>query len=412
MYKPTIRACYVGNFVGALINNLPPLLFVILIHDFDLSFEQMGRLALINFSIQIMVVLGTSRLVDRYGVRPFITLGHLLAFLGLVFFAFAPRLFPGHPYMGLMLATVVFSSGVGLLELLLSAIVQSVPSDAKAAAMSLLHSFYAWGLIAVVLGTSLMLAIFKSSNWPIIVLIWSIVPLWNFFNFMKVPLAPPIPDTHRTATKTLTTSPFFLLVVLGIALGGAAEIIMSQWTSAYAETTLGLSKSMGDLLGLCLFAALLGTGRMLYGKYGKKIDPWQVMFWGSLFATLCYLVAALAPNPIISLIACASCGLGVALLWPGSITSAANHFPLAGASMFAILAAGGTSGGAIGPWLIGLIADAVPANFILSPLRVGMLVGTLFPLAMVICLLALRALDKRNQEAKGVGIMGSGSESI
>ncbi|MDD3366747.1 MAG: MFS transporter, partial [Sphaerochaetaceae bacterium] len=178
MYKPTIRACYVGNFVGALINNLPPLLFVILIHDFDLSFEQMGRLALINFSIQIMVVLGTSRLVDRYGVRPFITLGHLLAFLGLVFFAFAPRLFPGHPYMGLMLATVVFSSGVGLLELLLSAIVQSVPSDAKAAAMSLLHSFYAWGLIAVVLGTSLMLAIFKSSNWPIIVLIWSIVPLW------------------------------------------------------------------------------------------------------------------------------------------------------------------------------------------------------------------------------------------
>lgn len=412
MYKPTIRACYVGNFVGALINNLPPLLFVILIHDFDLSFEQMGRLALINFSIQIMVVLGTSRLVDRYGVRPFITLGHLLAFLGLVFFAFAPRLFPGHPYMGLMLATVVFSSGVGLLELLLSAIVQSVPSDAKAAAMSLLHSFYAWGLIAVVLGTSLMLAIFKSSNWPIIVLIWSIVPLWNFFNFMKVPLAPPIPDTHRTATKTLTTSPFFLLVVLGIALGGAAEITMSQWTSAYAETTLGLSKSMGDLLGLCLFAALLGTGRMLYGKYGKKIDPWQVMFWGSLFATLCYLVAALAPNPIISLIACASCGLGVALLWPGSITSAANHFPLAGASMFAILAAGGTSGGALGPWLIGLIADAVPENFILSPLRVGMLVGTIFPLAMVICLLALRALDKRNQEAKGVGIIGSGSESI
>ncbi len=401
MYKSTIRACYIGNLVGALLTNLPPLLFVILIHDFDLSFEQVGRLVLINFATQIIVVLGSSRSVDRYGVRPFIAASQMLAFVGLILFAFAPRLFPQHPYLGLMVATVIFSCGGGLLELLLSAIIQAIPSDAKAAAMSLLHSFYAWGLIIVVLGTTLMLAIFKSANWPLIILFWSVIPLWNFFNFLKVPLAPPIPDTHRTSAKDLLKSSFFLLVVLGLALGAAAEVSMSQWTSAFAETTLGLSKSMGDIFGLSLFAALLGSGRMLYGKFGKNIPVWKVMFWGSLFASLCYLVAALSPNPYVSLAACAGCGLGVALLWPGSLSNAAHRFPMAGAAMFAILAAGGATGAAIGPWLLGLVADAVPSDFILSPLRVGMLVGTIFPLMMMIILLILRVVDKRDQEAIG-----------
>ena len=295
-----------------------------------------------------------------------------------------------------MLATVVFSCGGGLLELLLSAIIQSIPSDAKAAAMSLLHSFYAWGFIGVVVLTSLMLEIFGAHNWHWLFMIWSIVPLYNFFNFLRVPLAPQVPDEHRTSTKILASTPFFLFVVLGIVLGGAAEVSMSQWTSAFAETTLGLPKRLGDLLGLCLFAALLGIGRLLYGVYGKRIDVWHVMLWGSLFATLCYLVAALSPIPVISLIACALCGLGVALLWPGSVTIAAHRFPLAGASMFAILAAGGDTGAAVGPWLLGLVADLTPANFVLAPLRVGMLVGMIFPLLMMLSLLVQRKLDNRS----------------
>ena len=363
---------------------------------FNLSFEQVGRLVLINFFTQIIADLGFSKAVDKYGVRPFITLGHALVFIGFVFFGFSQRLFPNNPYIGLMLATVVFSCGGGLLELLLSAIIQSIPSDAKAAAMSLLHSFYAWGFIGVVVLTSLMLEIFGAHNWHWLFMIWSIVPLYNFFNFLRVPLAPQVPDEHRTSTKILASTPFFLFVVLGIVLGGAAEVSMSQWTSAFAETTLGLPKRLGDLLGLCLFAALLGIGRLLYGVYGKRIDVWHVMLWGSLFATLCYLVAALSPIPVISLIACALCGLGVALLWPGSVTIAAHRFPLAGASMFAILAAGGDTGAAVGPWLLGLVADLTPANFVLAPLRVGMLVGMIFPLLMMLSLLVQRKLDNRS----------------
>jgi fucose permease len=395
MYKSTIRACYIGNFVGALVTNLSPLLFVILMDTFNLSFEQVGRLVLINFFTQIIVDLAFSKPVDKYGVRPFITAGHFVVFLGFILFAFSQRIFSNHPYAGFMLATIVFSSGGGLLELLLSAIVQSVPTDAKAAAMSLLHSFYAWGFIVVVVLTSLMLTLFGSDNWPMLFIIWSIVPLLNFFNFLRVPLAPQVPHEHRTNTKVLTSTPFFIFVVLGIALGGAAEVSMSQWTSAYAETTLGLSKRVGDLLGLCLFAGFLGIGRMLYGMYGKKIDVWHVMVWGSLFASICYLVAALSPIPIISLIACSAAGLGVSLLWPGSITSAAHRFPLAGASMFAILAAGGDTGAAVGPWLLGLVADLTPIGSTLSPLRTGMLVGTLFPVAMVVTLIVQKRLEKR-----------------
>jgi fucose permease len=310
-----------------------------------------------------------------------------------------------------MVATVVFSCGGGLLELLLSAIVQAIPGDAKASAMSLLHSFYAWGFIAVVVLSSAMLALFGSERWHLLFLIWSVVPLLNFFNFLKVPLAPQVPDEHRTSTKVLASSPFFLFVVVGIALGGAAEVSMSQWTSAFVETTLGLSKRVGDLLGLCLFAAFLGTGRLLYGMYGKRVDVWHVMVWGSLLASLCYLVAALSPWPIVSLIACALCGLGVSLLWPGSVTNAAHRFPLAGASMFAILAAGGDTGAAVGPWLLGVIADLVPATSPLPPLKVGMLVGTIFPLTMIAVLGMLRMMEKRRaQDAIGLGVGSSGSE--
>jgi fucose permease len=387
--------------VGALVTNLPPLLFVLLMDRFSLTFEQVGRLTLINFFTQIIADLAFSRPVDRYGIRPFITSGHFLATLGLVLFAFAPKIFPGQPYWGFMLATVVFSCGGGLLELLLSAIVQAIPSDAKAAAMSLLHSFYAWGFIVVVLLTTAMIALFGRDNWPIIVLLWSILPFLNFFNFMRVPLAPQVSEEHRTSIKTLGKSPYFLMVVLGIALGGAAEVTMSQWTSAYMEAALALPKIVGDLVGLCLFAAFLGTGRALYGKYGKHIDVWYVMLWGSVLATLCYIVAALSPWPLLSLGACALSGLGVSLLWPGSVVNAARRFPFAGASLFALLAAGGDTGAAVGPWLVGVVADTVPSLLKQGSLlmrlsshelglRSGMLFATIYPLSMVICLLVMR----------------------
>ncbi len=411
MYKSTIRACYLGNFVGALICNLAPLLYITFMHEFSLSFEQVGRLTLLNFFTQIVADLVFSRPVDTYGIRPFITLGHGLAFVGLLMLAFTPFLFPNNPYLGLMVATVVYSSGGGLFELLLSAIVQGIPNDSKERAMSVLHSFYAWGFIVVVVGTTSMLYLFGREHWPVVVLIWSVMPLVNFFNFMRVPIAPPIAEEHRTKIRALVSSRYFLLVVFGIAVGGATEVSMSQWTSAFVESALLLPKAVGDLVGLCMFALFLGIGRAVYGKYGEKLPIWKAMFYGSLLCVACYLVAAISPWPLVSLVACALTGLGSSLLWPGSVVIGAKHFPLAGASLFAMLAAAGDGGASVGPWLIGLTADINPTLVRTLPwmqtlgeresaLRSGMLIGVLFPTLMAITLLVMRHEESRQKEQK------------
>ncbi len=407
MYKRTIQACYIGNFIGALTCNLAPLLFVTFMSELGLSFEQVGRLTLLNFFTQIITDLVFSRPVDKYGIRPFITLGHFLSFVGFLLLAFAPKLFSGSPYTGLMVATVVYSIGGGLFELLLSAIVQAIPNDSKEGAMSLLHSFYAWGFIVVVIGTTIMLRLFGRENWMWVVLIWSVFPLLNFINFLFVPLAPQVHEDHRTKIRELLTSRYFLFVLLGIAVGGATEVSMSQWTSTFAETALGLPKEVGDLVGLCLFALLLGTVRAVYGAWGSKFPLYTAMLAGSVLCIVCYLVAALSPIPFISLLACIFAGLGAGLLWPGSVVNGANKFPLAGSSLFAFLAAGGDTGAAVGPWLIGLCADVFPTMVTKAPwlsnipqadaaLRSGMLVGTIFPILMVIFLIQMRRAQKRN----------------
>ena len=408
MYKSTIRACYLGNFVGALICNLAPLLYITFMHEFSLSFEQVGRLTLLNFFTQIVADLAFSRPVDKYGIRAFITLGHGLAFVGLLMLAFTPRLFPNNPYVGLIVATVIYSSGGGLFELLLSAIVQGIPNDSKERAMSLLHSFYAWGLIVVVMGTTLMLQLFGREHWPVVVLVWSSMPLVNFFYFMRVPIAPPVSEEHRTKIKTLFNSKYFLLVVFGITVGGATEVSMSQWTSAFVESALQLPKAVGDLVGLCLFALFLGIGRAVYGKYGERLSVWKAMFFGSILCVFCYLVAATSPWPLVSLFACALTGLGSSLLWPGSVVIGAKQFPLAGASLFAMLAAAGDSGASVGPWLIGLTADVKPTLVKILPwmqdlgmresaLRSGMLIGVLFPILTVITLLLMRREENKQK---------------
>lgn len=385
MYRSTIRSCYVGTFAMALVSNLTPLLFITLMDSYGLTFEQVGRLTLINFMTQIIADIAFSRPVDKWGVRPFVTAGHFCCALGLVLFACTPWLAPKSPYGLFMVATVVFSTGGGLLELLLSPIIQAIPGDEKAKAMSLLHSFYAWGFITVVLVTTGMLTLFGRENWPYMMMLWSLLPLLNGFAFMKVPLAPMVGEESRTPIRFLVSSGFFCIVVLGIAAGGAAEVAMSQWISAFTERALGLAKETGDLIGLCLFAAFLGTGRALYGKFGDRIDVSTMMLWGAVGSVVCFLGAALCPVPALAMIFCALDGLFVSLLWPGSIVIAAKKFPLAGASMFALLAAGGDTGASVGPWMIGLIADHATGG-----LRTGLLVGSAFPLVMIVCMLFIR----------------------
>ena len=406
MYKKTISACYLGSFIMAVACNLSPLLYVTFMAEFGISFEQVGRLTLLNFFTQIITSLSFSKPTDQHGARPFVTLAHLMVFLGFLLMAFSRQLFAFNPYVGLMVATVVYSVGAGLFELLLNIIILSIPGDAKESATSLLHSFYAWGFIVTVVITTLLIKVLGRANWPAIVLIWSILPLFNFFNFMRVPLAPQVSEEKRTRLKELVSSRYFMLVILGIAVGGATEVSMSQWTSTFAESTLGLSKEVGDLVGLCLFALLLGTARAVYGAWKGKFPLMAVMTGGAILCIVCYLVAALSPSPMVSLAACVLCGLGSGLLWPGSVVNASNHFPLAGASLFALLAAGGNVGSAVGPWLIGLTADLAPTLVQVAPwlrhlseremaLRSGMLVGTLFPLLMVFFLLRMQRANGR-----------------
>ncbi len=390
MYKHTIRACYAGTFTMSLVSNLTPLLFVILMDSFGLTFEQVGRLTLVNFMTQIAADLVFSKPVDKWGVRPFVAGGHFLCTIGLVLFALAPMYAPHNTYIWFMVSTVLFSCGGGLLELLLSPIVQAIPGDEKARAMSMLHSFYAWGFILVVVLTTTALGVFGSANWPLIMITWAILPLATGIAFLKVPLAPQVSEEQRTRTGVLLSSAFFVVVVLGIAAGGAAEVSMSQWISAFTERALGLSKQMGDLVGVCMFALFLGIGRASYGKWGGKTDVTTLMLWGAVGSVLCFLGAALIPNPILAMACCAANGLCVSLLWPGSIVTAAARFPLAGASMFAILAAGGDVGAAFGPWAVGAVADVVP-----SGLRGGLLVGTIYPAIMVVCMLVVRAMNRR-----------------
>ncbi len=406
MYNKTIRACYLGSFIMAVVCNLSPLLYVTFMAEFGITFEQVGRLTLLNFFTQIITSLSFSKPTDNHGIRPFVTLAHLLVFVGFLIMAFSRQIFASNPYIGLMVATVVFSIGAGLFELLLNIIILAIPSDAKESATSLLHSFYAWGFIVTVVVTTALIRVLGRANWPLIILIWSILPLVNFFNFMRVPLAPQVSEQQRTPLATLLTSRSFILIILGIAVGGATEVSMSQWTSTFAESTLGLSKEIGDLVGLCLFALLLGSARAIFGAWKGKFPLLEAMGGGALICVFCYLVAALSPWPLASLIACILCGLGSGLLWPGSVVNGANHFPLAGASLFALLAAGGNVGSALGPYLIGLTADIAPTLVKVAPwlaglseqeaaLRSGMLVGTIFPILMVVLIWRMKRVNGR-----------------
>ncbi|NCB01110.1 MAG: MFS transporter [Spirochaetia bacterium] len=402
MYKGTIIATYIGNFVGALVTNLPPLLFVIFMNSYHLSYEQIGRLVLINFFTQIIADLANAKAVDKFGVRPFITAGHALVVFGFIILSISPIIFPSNPYAVIIIATIIFSYGGGLLELLLSAIVGAIPGDEKIKAMSLLHSFYAWGFIAVILVTTLLITVLGPENWYFIPLIWAIVPLINFILFLKVPLAPMVHHDKRVKSRTLLSSPFFLLVLMGILVGGASEVIISQWTSTFAENALGLSKATGNLIGLVFFAFFLGVGRLIFGHYGKDQHVWLFMFYGTILTIGCYLVAGLSPWPIVSLLACILSGLGVSLLWPGSIVLAHARFPHASAALFALLAAAGDTGAALGPYSVGVVTDISIAHGITAPLQMGILSATIFPIIMLITLLFI----KRNQTATGLD--GSG----
>ncbi|MEX2682664.1 MAG: sugar MFS transporter [Candidatus Sigynarchaeota archaeon] len=385
-YKSTAIACYVGIFCQAIVINLTPILFIPLREQFGLAFSELGLLIFINFTTQVAVDIAFSKVVEKYGYRSFVVASHAFTVAGLLLFASAPMVMP-RPYPLFVAATVIFSAGGGLQELLLSPIVNSIPTDEKEKAMSVLHSFYAWGQVMVVVITTLLVFLLGRTSWQWIMVCWAVIPAVNFVNFMRVPLGSPVPETGpHMGLARLARKPFFIVAIITIAAGAAAEITMAGWTSAFFEKTLNIPKAIGDTTGVAAFAFMLGLGRLLYGKFGTRMSLLKVMIAGAILAAACYLVVAFSPVNVLSIVACMACGFGVSLLWPGTLVLSAKRFPKAGSSMFAILAAGGDMGASIGPWIVSLVADAAGTLSEQIGLRLGLLVGTLYPILAFVCL--------------------------
>ncbi len=413
-YRATTVACCMGNFALALIVNFLPVIFIPLREQFGLSFEKLGLLVGINFVTQVVTDLTFSRVADRYGARPFVVGGLVLCSAGIVLLAVC-GLTMQNPYPGFVAATMLYSCGGGLMELLLSPIVDAIPTDEKTTAMSILHSFYAWGQVAVVLLTTCALLVFSAASWPYVALCWAVVPLANAVLFTRVPIAPQLPAETRMPVRVLLAQKAFIIGLFVITFSGMSEVAMSQWASATMEKALGLSKVAGDIAGLCMFGVMLGVGRMLYGIFGARVRVYRVMVLGAAMAIVCYLTVSLVMWPPLALAACALTGIAVSLLWPGSLSLASRRFPLAGVSMFAIMAAGGDIGAAAGPTIIGFLADRLPLipafrsimdAASLTPeafgLRAALFVATVFPVCALVGLIALeRGGEERELETKG-----------
>jgi fucose permease len=391
-YKSTLHACYLGYITQALIINLPPLLFVVFQEKFGLSYTMLGSLVATVFVTQLIVDALAIKLVDKFGQRISVVMAHLFAAAGMIAMAFLPRVFPS-PYMGLITASVLFSVGGGLIEVLVSPIVESLPGEAKASAMSLLHSFYSWGQVLVIILSTSALLLVGQDMWYLLPLVWSLLPLYNFFKFRKVPLVPSPEESKRTPLRTLFRSKIFLLALLLMICSGAGEHSMGQWASLFAEKGLGISKALGDILGPCLFAIMMGIARTWYGIKGQKTNIHTALTVCSALCVASFIVTALVPLPAVSLLGCALCGLSVSLMWPGMLSLTAAGYPSGGVAMFALLALAGDLGCSIGPQFVGIIADR-------SRLNTGLLAAIIFPVIMLIGLAFLKPLLSSKEELR------------
>lgn len=401
-YKSTIFACYGGNFVMSIVLSFLAIIFIPLKEEFGLSFVHFGALMLINFVTQITMDFAFSKAVDKYGFRIFIVLAHVLCVVGLILFALAPLIFGKNVFWGFVLATIIFSAAGGFLELLLSPIVDAIPTMEKSKAMAMLHSFYCWGQIVAISVTTLL--VFAKVNWRYIVAGWAIVPLIVGIIFVFVPLANKEVDGEKMKISGLFKNKIFILGFFAIICAGLSEATIAQWMSSYMEKGLGVSKIVGDMVGVCGFGLCMAIGRTLYGFLGDRLNINKVMTYGSISAILCYLVAALSPLPWLSITACVLSGFSVSLLWPGTLVAVSAALPLAGASMFALLSAGGDIGSALGSFFTGLIADSsIAANISLAglsieqtALRIAILCACIYPILSTIfqALLSKNSLKK------------------
>lgn len=406
-YKHTLTACYVGYITQAIVNNLPPLLFLTFHNIFGVSLEKIALLMSANFIMQTAVDILSSKIVEKLGVRRTMMLAHICSAIGFSCMGVFPFVLPD-PFVGLLFAAAFNSVGGGITEVLVSPIVDSLPGEEKASAMSLLHSFYCWGQVAVVLLSTLFFTFCGIENWRVLTALWAIVPLANVFLFAKVPLCPFVEEgTEEIPLKKLFGSRVFVLFCILMISAGASELAASQWASLFAEAGLRVSKTTGDLLGPCMFAVLMGTARLCYGIWGKKIKLAPMISASSVLCAVSYAIMVFASYPQLSLAGCGLCGLSVGIMWPGVFSLASEKYPDGGTAMFSVLALAGDIGCSVGPGLVGVFINLAENRGIglfpsldaaSSGLKTGLLFAAVFPIMMLVgvSLLSRRRISRQS----------------
>lgn len=390
-YKITITACFIGYIVQAIINNFAPLLFITFQKSYDIPLSQITLLVTANFLFQLFVDLLSAKFIDKIGYRMSIIIAHICCALGLISLTILPELFSSS-FAGLLISVMIYALGGGILEVLVSPIVESCPTDNKEKAMSLLHSFYCWGHVGVVLISTAFFTVFGIENWKALGIIWAVIPIANAFIFSKAPIAPLIDEGENgMKIKELASNKLFVVLLVMMLCAGASEQAVSQWASTFAEQGLGVSKTVGDLAGPLSFAALMGLSRVFYGRYGEKIKLDNFMNLSCVLCIISYLLISLAQNPVINLIGCGLCGLSVGIMWPGSFSKAAALLKNGGTAMFALLALAGDLGCASGPTFAGMISDICEGN-----LKIGILCAIVFPVVLFLGIFLCKKISRKN----------------
>lgn len=391
-YKKTLVACYLGFVTQAITANFTPLLFLTFVNTYGVTFEKIAMIPLVFYLTQLLIDFAATKFADKIGYRTCVVASQVLSAIGLLLMAILPELLSA-PFIGILLSVVLYAIGSGLIEVLVSPIVEACPFENKDGVMSLLHSFYCWGAMGVILGSTLFFALFGIEKWKILVFIWALVPLYNAFNFMNCPIERLVEDGKSMGVRELLKTPIFWLMILLMVCSGASEATMAQWASAFTESAIGVSKTVGDLAGPCLFAMFMGVSRILYGKFSPKLDLTKVMLACGTMCVGCYLLASLSTLPILGLVGCALCGLGVGVMWPGSISISSQRCPRGGTAMFAFLALAGDLGAMVSPAMVGGLSEMAGGN-----LKTGLFVATMFPLILVVGLLILRKLVRNRMD--------------
>lgn len=398
-YKHTMYACFTGYIVQAIINNFIPLLLLTFQSSYNIPISKITFLVTFNFGLQLIIDFLAAGFIDKIGYKISAIIAHIFAALGLILLVLLPELF-SDPFIGLIISVMVYAVGGGLIEVLISPIVESCPIENKESAMSLLHSFYCWGQAGVVLLSTLFFAVFGIENWKILAFIWAIIPIVNAFFFIKVPVLHLIEDGEKgLSVKSLLSKKLFWVMVLLMICAGASEQSVSQWASTFAEKGLGISKTVGDLAGPMVFAIMMGLSRLLYGKFGEKINLQKTMLCSGILCLISYLIISLSPWPILGLIGCSISGFSVGILWPGTFSISASEIKGGGTAMFAYLALAGDLGCLLGPTVVGRFSGMFNDN-----IKVGILVASIFPILLIIGIIINKYIQKDKECSSVVSV--------